>query len=172
MKRSIFVLVAVLALVTATASAQTATGTLAITAAVAPSISLTINTNGSGPTLTGSGTAAASLALGNIFAYGTAPATGITRTLNGVTDFTYSFPFDVVVAGANSANFSMTAAIGSNTTNGVSYNLGATGLSTTAAPVETAQSYGTRTYTLNLNVPFAAPAGDVSRTITFTATAN
>ena len=156
------------------ASAQTSSGTLTISATVQSSISMYFTTNGSGVSLTGSGTNAATLAFGNISAYGTLAA-NVSRSV-GATNFTVSTPFDVSVEKSNSssANFSLTAQLGSaDATN--TWALGATTITNgSAATVAATGSYGAAgsAYTLNLTVPLAASAGAIGNTINFVATAN
>ena len=51
-------------------SAASVNGTVAITATVVPSMTITFSTDASGITLGGSGTAAATIAFGNVQAFG------------------------------------------------------------------------------------------------------
>src|SRR5437667_309790 len=116
MKRtSLFALaVAAILLVPMFASAQvTSSGTLAVTATVASSISMVFASNGAGVALGGAGTNAATLAFGNIGAYGALSA-GVGRSV-GATTFTVSSPFNVLVDKSNSssANYSLTAQLAS-----------------------------------------------------------
>src|SRR5438045_7288246 len=88
------------------ALAQTATGTLTVSATVNGSINLVFNSDASGVALTGAGTNAATLAFGNVSAYGAVNA-GVTRT-TAATSFTVSSPFDVLVTKSNSASANYT----------------------------------------------------------------
>src|ERR1700682_3751239 len=90
------------------ANAQTGSGTLGVTATVQGSINLTFVTDASGLAVTGTGTSTASLPFGNVSMYsGTVPA-NVTKTVNGVTSFDLSTPFDVRVDLANSASTTYT----------------------------------------------------------------
>src|SRR5437763_15640569 len=84
------------------AAAQTATGTLTVTATVNSSISLVFNSDAAGVALSaGAGTNTATLAFGNVSAFG-AVAGGINRTTTATT-FTLSTPVDALMTKANSA---------------------------------------------------------------------
>ncbi len=152
--------------------AQTASGTLGVTATVQSSISMVFNSNAGGLALSaGAGTNSATMALGNISAYGVL-AGGLSRSV-GAINFTISTPFDVEVEKYNgaSANYSLVATLanpdgtngwaltGTAVTNGANANLGT-------------NAYGSTAYTLQLTVPFASAAGAISNTINFTAAAN
>src|ERR1700726_886835 len=90
------------------ANAQNGSGTLGITATVQGSINLTFVTDASGLAVTGTATSTASLPFGNVSMYsGTVPA-NVTKTVNGVTSFDLSTPFDVRVDLANSASTTYT----------------------------------------------------------------
>ena len=70
-------------------SAQTGSGTLGVTATVQGSINLTFVTDASGVAVTGTATSTASLAFGNVSMYsGTVPS-GVTKTTNGTTSFSW-----------------------------------------------------------------------------------
>jgi hypothetical protein len=137
------------------------------------SVSLTFQSDGAGIALGGNGTSAATVAFGSVQAYGGTVPTGVTKTLNGTTDWSLSTPIDVVVQVANqsSADYTLTGALqtadGTNT-----WQLGATPLTTTAATLTSGGTYGNTAYTFKLTIPFSAAAGAISNTINFTATAN
>lgn len=154
---------------------QTGTGTLTISATVQSSISVILVSDASGVALSGSGTNAASMAFGNISAYGVSFNTGVTQTRNGMTNFSVSTPFVVRVEKSNSAS--------------ATYTLMATLTTADAAHVWTIdiidlsdgvvkQLTATGTYsadvshTLKITTPVATLAGAVSNSIGFLATAN
>ncbi len=66
-------------------AATTASGTVAVTATVASSVSLTFVTDPAGITLGGTGTSAATVAFGNVQAYGGVVPANVTKTVNGMT---------------------------------------------------------------------------------------
>ncbi len=155
------------------ARAASASGTVAVSATTVASVSLTFVSDASGITLGGTGTSAATVAFGSVQAYGGSVPTGVTKTVNGTTNWSLSTPLDVVVQVANqtSANYTLTAALQTaDTTN--TWALGATSLSTTAATLTATGAYGSTPYTFKLTVPFSAAAGAISNTMNFTATAN
>jgi hypothetical protein len=151
----------------------TASGTLAVTATVESSISMVFNSNASGVALGNAGTNAATLAFGNISAYG-AVAANVTRSVAGG-NLTVSTPFDVRVDKSNTASpaYTLTAQLAAadalNT-----WALGATTITSGApASIGAANGYAANiTYTLGLTVPLASAAGVISNTINFAATAN
>ncbi|HEX4485016.1 MAG TPA: hypothetical protein VH088_02045 [Terriglobales bacterium] len=156
------------------ATATTASGTVGVTATVVSSMSLTFVTDASGITLGGSGTSAATIAFGSVQAYGGSVPTGVTRTVNGTTNWKLATPFDVVVAIANqtSANYTLTAQLSSSDAVNT-WQLGSTTVtSASAANLTSTGTYGTTVYTLNLTIPFTEAAGAISNTINFVATAN
>ncbi len=154
--------------------ATTASGTVAVTATVGSSVSLTFVTDPSGITLAGTGTSAATVAFGSVQAYGGVVPANVTKTVNGIINWTLSTPFDVVVEVANqtSSNYTLTAQL--NTADAVNtWKIGATTItSASAASLTATGAYGTSVYTLNLTIPFSAAAGAISNTINFVATAN
>lgn len=165
---------AMMMLLSSFASAQTANGTLTVTATVQGSINLVFNSDGAGVALTGSGTNAATLAFGNVSAFGAINA-GIVRTV-AVSSFTVSSAVDVNVSKTNSAsaNYTLKAQLGSadavNT-----WQVGGTTVTNASAATITA----TGTYAANSNfpvaitVPFTTASGTlISNTINYTATAN
>jgi hypothetical protein len=152
---------------------DTSSGTLTVTATVESSIGLTFENDAAGVALTGAGTNAATMALGTISAYDTVSTPGVTRTV-GAANFTVSSPFGVKVVKANtsSADYTLTAALGSaDATN--TWRINATTLSTTNQSLGATYSYGSAVaHTLSLTVPFTASTGAISKVLNFTATAN
>jgi hypothetical protein len=168
------ILVAIAAgFVSPSAKATSATGTVAVTATTVASVSLTFVTDGAGIALGSNGTSAATVAFGSVQAYGGSVPAGVTKSVNGTTNWSLSTPIDVVVEVANqtSGNYTLTAALQTaDATN--TWLLGATSLSTGAAMLTSTGSYGSTAYTFKLTIPFSAAAGAISNTINFTATAN
>lgn len=173
-KLTLIALAAAIMMIPALASAQTATGTLNVTATVNGSINLVFNSDAAGVALTGSGTNNATLAFGNVSAFG-AVAAGVVRTTTATT-FTVSSAVDVNVTKTNSAsaNYTLKAQLGAadavNT-----WQVGGTAVTSAAQATITA----TGTYAANSNfpvaitVPFTTASGTViSNTINYTATAN
>jgi hypothetical protein len=165
------------------ASAQSSSGTLTVTATVVGSIQFTFEQNVAGFNLgAGAGTNAATVAFGNISFFGYTPPAGVTQTLNSPAagDFKVSTPVDVKVEKSNSssANYTLTAQLGSAPAAGISFTYGGSTLSSgSAATLTTTGSYGTQTArTLELIVAstFSAAAGgtSVNNTVNFVATAN
>jgi len=169
------VVLAAALIVPASAPAATSSGTLTVTATVAASINMVFDSDGSGVPLTGTGTNTATLAFGTVQAFGGSVPTGATRTVNGTTDYTYSSPFDVKVVAANSssANYTLTAKLGSadavNT-----WKIDAITLTTSFQTITATGSYGgDQAHTVALTIPFTeADATSISNALAFTATAN
>ena len=177
MKRFTILTAAVLFLgIASVASAQTATGTLTVTATVNGSISLVFNNDAAGvPLSSGAGTNTATLAFGNVSAFG-ALAANVTRTVVAGTSFTVSTPVDVLVTKANSAsaNYTLKAQLGAAdavNTWGVG---GTTVTSAAQATITATGAYASNVpEAIALTVPFTtASATVISNTINFTATAN
>ena len=105
---------AALMMISSAAVAQTtASGTLTVTATVTGSINLVFNSDASGLALSsGAGTNAATLAFGNVSAFGAISA-GIVRSTTA-TNFTVSSAVDVLVTKTNSAsaNYTLESAAG------------------------------------------------------------
>jgi len=156
-------------------SAQTASGTLTVTATVQGSIGLVFNSDAAGVALTGSGTNAATLAFGNVSAFGALSA-GVTRPSVTATNFTVSSVVDVQVTKTNSAsaNYTLKAQLGA----ADAVNTWAVGgVAVTSAAQSTLTATGT--YAANSNfpvaitIPFTTASGTaISNTINYTATAN
>src|SRR5579859_663375 len=166
---------AALMMISSAAVAQTASGTLTVTATVNGSINLVFNSDASGVALSsGAGTNAATLAFGNVSAFGPISA-GIVRSTTATT-FTVSSAVDVLVSKTNSAsaNYTLKAQLGAadavNT-----WTVGGIAVSNAAQSTLTA----TGTYAANSNfpvaitVPFTTASGTlISNTINYVATAN
>ncbi len=105
---------AALMMISSAAVAQTtASGTLTVTATVTGSINLVFNSDAAGVALSsGAGTNAATLAFGNVSAFGAIPA-GIVRSTTA-SNFTVSSAVDVLVTKTNSAsaNYTLESAAG------------------------------------------------------------
>jgi hypothetical protein len=156
------------------ASAQTANGTLTVTATVQGSINLVFNSDPAGVALGGSGTNAATLAFGNVSAFGAVSA-GVVRTV-AAGSFTVSSAVDVNVSKTNSAsaNYKLTAQLGAadavNT-----WQVGGNTITNAAATTLTSTgTYGANTnFPVAITVPFTTASGTlISNTINYTATAN
>lgn len=166
----------VLAIFSLTAQAATSSGTLTVTATVNGSINLVFNTDASGVTLTGSGTNAATLAFGNVAAYGGCP-TNVTCT-PGASNFTVSSPVDVAVYERNSASASYTLKAALGTADGTdTWSVGGTTITTTATQITATGTYtttGTGTnYAVQITIPYTVANGtNISNTINYTATSN
>jgi len=166
---------AALMMISSAAVAQTtASGTLTVTATVTGSINLVFNSDPSGVTLGSPGTNAATLAFGNVSAFGAISA-GIVRSTTA-SNFTVSSAVDVLVTKTNSAsaNYTLKAQLGSadavNT-----WTVGGVAVTNAAQSTLTA----TGTYAANSNfpvaitVPFTTASGTlISNTINYVATAN
>jgi hypothetical protein len=167
---------AALMMISSAAVAQTATGTLTVTATVNGSIQLVFNSDAAGVALSsGAGTNTATLAFGNVSAFGALGSPNIVRTV-AANNFTVSSAVDVQVSKTNSAsaNYTLKAQLGAadavNT-----WTVGGVAVTNAAQSTLTA----TGTYAANSNfpvaitVPFTTASGTlISNTINYTATAN
>jgi hypothetical protein len=175
-KISIVTIFAALMMISSAAVAQTtASGTLTVSATVNGSIQLVFNSDAAGVALSsGAGTNAATLAFGNVSAFGTVAA-GVTRTTTA-SNFTVSSAVDVQVSKTNSAsaNYTLKAQLGAaDATN--TWSVG--GVAVTSAAQSTLTATGT--YAANSNfpvaitVPFTSASGTtIANTINYVATAN
>lgn len=175
MKKQLCVLLFAMFVFAVSASAQTATGTLTVTATVNSSISLVFNSDASGVALSsGAGTNAATLAFGNVSAYG-AVAGGVTRTV-GASNFTVSSPVDVFVAKSNSAsaNYTLNARLGAADAVNTWQVAGNTITSAAASTITATGTYGSNAAeAIALTIPFTTASGtNINNTINFSATAN
>jgi hypothetical protein len=177
--KKLITLVFAAVMMTSFAAAQagsTATGTLSVTATVTGSISLVFNTDaGAGvPLLAGNGTAAASLAFGNVSAFGTLAA-NITRTVAAST-FTVSTPVDVFVSKFNSTSGTYTLKAQLVTADAANtWSVGGVAVSNAAAATVTALgAYATNNaLAVAITIPFTTASGtSISNTINYTATSN
>ncbi len=155
-------------------AATTASGTVAVTATVASSVSLTFVSDPAGITLGGTGTSAATIAFGNVQAYGGVVPANVTKAVNGTTNWTLSTPFDVVVEVANQTSLTYTLTAQLNTADATNtWKIGASTITSASATTLTSTgAYGTTAYTLGLTIPFSEAAGAISNTVNFVATAN
>jgi hypothetical protein len=134
---------------------------------------MTFVSDGAGIALGSSGTSAATIAFGSVQAYGGTVPTGVTKTVNGTTNWSLSTPIDVVVQVANQTSTNYTLSAGLQTADATNtWQLGATSLTTTPATLTATGAYGSTAYTFKLTIPFSAAAAAISNTINFTATAN
>jgi len=179
MRKVTLIAIAMFALMSTAAFAQagnTATGTLTVTATVNSSINLVFNSDAAGVALSsGAGTNAATLAFGNVSAFG-AVAANITRTVVAGTSFTVSTPVDVLVTKSNSssANYTLKAQLGSGDAVNT-WGVGGTAVSNASASTITATgTYGSNVAeAIAITVPFTTASGtSISNTINFTATSN
>jgi hypothetical protein len=173
--KKLILLIAVAVMMTSFAAAQTATGTLTVTATVNSAINLVFNSDGAGVALSsGSGTNTATLAFGNVSAFG-AVAAGITRTTTATT-FTVSSPVDVLVTKANSAsaNYTLKAQLGSADAVNTWQVGGNTVTNAAQTTITSTGAYGSNVAeAIALTVPFTtANATSISNTINFSATSN
>ena len=166
---------AALMMISSAAVAQTATGTLTVTATVNGSIQLVFNSDAAGVALSsGAGTNTATLAFGNVSAFGPVAA-GIVRSTTA-TNFTVSSAVDVLVSKTNSAsaNYTLKAQLGSaDAVN--SWSVGGIGVTSAAQSTLTATgTYGSNTnFPVAITIPFTTASGTlISNTINYTATAN
>jgi hypothetical protein len=166
---------AALMMISSAAVAQTASGTLTVTATVTGSINLVFNSDAAGLTLSaGAGTNAATLAFGNVSAFGPISA-GIVRSTTATT-FTVSSAVDVLVTKTNSAsaNYSLTAQLGSAPA-GNNWSVGGVAVTnTSAAPITATGTYAANSnFPVAITVPFTTASGTlISNTINYVATAN
>lgn len=155
---------------------NTASGTLTVTATVNSSINLVFNSDAAGVALSsGAGTNAATLAFGNVSAFG-AIAANITRTVVAGTSFTVSTPVDVKVTASNStsASYTLKAQLGAADATDTWQVAGNTITSAAASTITSTGTYGSNAAEpIAITVPFATASGTViSNTINFTATSN
>jgi hypothetical protein len=167
---------AALMMISSAAVAQTtASGTLNVTATVNGSIQLIFISDGAGVQLSGSGTSTATLAFGNVSAFGALGA-NISRTVVAGTSFTVSTPVDVQVNKTNtaSANYTLTAQLGAADAVNTWQVSGTTVTSASAATITATGTYGSQTAeTIAITVPNATPSGTlISNSIKYLATAN
>ncbi len=155
---------------------NTASGTLTVSATVNSSINLVFNSDAAGVALSsGAGTNAATLAFGNVSAFG-AVAAGVTRTVVPGTSFTVSSPVDVLVSKANSssANYTLKAQLNSADATNTWQVAGNTINNASATTITATGTYGSNAAdAVAITVPFTTASGtNISNTINFTATSN
>ena len=155
---------------------NTATGTLTVTATVNSSINLVFNSDAAGVALSsGAGTNNATLAFGNVSAFG-AVAAGVTRVVVPGTSFSVSTPVDVLVSKANStsANYTLKAQLGAADATNTWQVAGNTITNAAATTITATGTYGSNAAeAILISIPFATASGtNISNTINFTATSN
>jgi len=169
----LFVAAALMIAMSSVASAQTASGTLTVTANVQSTMKLVFNTDATGIALGGSGTSAASIALGTVQAFGGTTPTNVTNTtLANAFRLDTAFDINVQVANVTSTSYNLTAQLGA--ADGNTWQIGGVGVTAAAAsPILASGTYATDTrLAFALTIPFAAPAGSISNTISFVASPN
>jgi S-formylglutathione hydrolase FrmB len=179
MKKSIVITILAVLALSGAAMAQagnTASGTLTVTATVNSSINLVFNSDAAGvPLSSGAGTNAATLAFGNVAAFGAIGA-NITRTVVAGTSFTVSTPVDVLVTKANSssANYTLKAQLGAADATNTWAVAGNTITSAAASTITATGTYGSNaSESIAITIPFTEASGTaISNTINFTATSN
>jgi S-formylglutathione hydrolase FrmB len=179
MKKSIVITILAVLALSGAAMAQagnTASGTLTVTATVNSSINLVFNSDAAGvPLSSGAGTNAATLAFGNVAAFGAIGA-NITRTVVAGTSFTVSTPVDVLVTKANSssANYTLKAQLGAADATNTWAVAGNTITSAAASTITATGTYGNNaSESIAITIPFTEASGTaISNTINFTATSN
>jgi len=155
---------------------NTASGTLTVTATVTSSINLVFNSDAAGvPLSSGAGTNAATLAFGNVSAFG--PVAGnVTRSVVPGTSFTVSTPVDVLVTKSNStsANYTLKAQLGAADATNTWQVAGNTITNASATTISATGTYGSNAAeAIAITVPFTTASGTaISNTINFTATSN
>lgn len=169
-------MIMILSSVAVAQAGNTASGTLTVTATVNSSINLVFNSDAAGVALSsGAGTNAATLAFGNVSAFG-AVAANVTRTVVAGTSFTVSTPVDVLVSKANStsANYTLKAQLGSADATNTWQVAGSTVTNAAATTITATGTYGSNAAeAIAITVPFATASGtNISNTINFTATSN
>ncbi len=179
----VFVLPALAAIGALSAAAQnpSASGSLSVQLQNGSGLQMVLYSDPSGVTLGNSGTASASLAFGNVSAYG-ALSTNVTRT-NGTGSFTVSTPFDinVQVSGLGSPSYTLSGELSTALPTGVTLEVDSVTLSNTVStPIQKAEPYGSNvSHTLSAVISTSAsgsggpPTGStITTTINFVATAN
>jgi hypothetical protein len=157
-------------------AAALALGSLCVPPAGAASLTLTFSSAAGGIALGGSGTSASTVAFGSVSAYGGVVPAGVTKSINGTTNWTVSTPINVLVTKqglGNSANYTLTAQLQTSDL-AHTWKLGAaTVTSASPATVTATGAYGSATpYTLSLTIPFSASAGSVNNTLNIIVTSN
>jgi hypothetical protein len=177
MKKATLVILGLALLLPMAAMAQvTSDPTLAITATLQSTMQVQIVSATSNPVTFGGTTAAATLALGNVSAFGAESLpTNVTQVTTPGTNFVLTIPFAVVGYGANVTQTGFTY-VSTRTKAGSDGNTWAIGGTTVPASGGTASSHvlwnATTNYSLTITVPTSTAAGAIGDTITFTATAS
>jgi hypothetical protein len=158
----------------------TANGSLTVQLQNGSGLQMVLYSDPSGVSLGNSGTANATLAFGNVAAYGTLNS-NVTRS-NGTNSFTVSTPFDVnvQVSGIASTSYTLSASLASAAPTGVTLQVDSVSLSTSSQSVQTNGTYGSNvSHTLSAVILTAASGSggpttgtQLTSTINFVATAN
>ncbi|HEX4488917.1 MAG TPA: hypothetical protein VH088_21765 [Terriglobales bacterium] len=138
------------------------------------SLLMTFTTDASGITLGGLGIGSASVAFGNVRAFGGTVPTGVTKTRVGNT-FVLSTPIDIQVTGVGIVTPTYTLAVKEATADPLDVFKwgGATVNSTGFVTLTTTAAYLTFIpWTFSIAVPFSNPPGAMSNTLNFVATGN
>lgn len=138
-------------------------------------ITLKFTSDPSGISMAGSGTATVFMAFGNVQAFGGTVPAGVTKSVNGTTNWTLSTPFDLLVtkSGLVSSSYTVTAQLlildSTNT-----WKVGSkTVTKAAAATITSVGSYGLNTaYTFSLTIPFSAAAGSIFNAMSIIVTSN
>lgn len=161
-------------------SHPTSSGTLSVQLQNGSGLQMVLYTDPSGVSLGNSGTSSATLAFGNVGAYGTLNS-NVTR-VNGASSFTVSTPFDVnvQVSGISSTSYTLTASLASAAPTGVTIQVDSVSLTTSSQSIQTNGSYGSNvSHTLSAVILTAASGSggpttgtQLTSTINFVATSN
>jgi hypothetical protein len=138
-------------------------------------ITLNFTSDPSGISMAGSGTATVFMAFGNVQAFGGTVPAGVTKSVNGTTNWTLSTPFDLLVtkSGLVSSSYTVTAQLlildSTNT-----WKVGSKTVTKAAAvTITSVGSYGLNSaYTFSLTIPFSAAAGSIFNAMSIIVTSN
>jgi hypothetical protein len=176
MKKATLVILALAMLLPMAAMAQTASGTLAITATLQSTMQIQLVPATSNPVTFGGTNQAATLALGNVSAFGAESLpTNVTQVTTPGTNFVLTIPFGIVGYGANvtQTGFTYVATRVKAGTDGNTWAIGGTTIPATGGTASAHVVWNTTTnYSLTITVPTATAAGAIGDTVTFTATAS
>lgn len=175
MKKLLLIAVLV-ALATVPAMADTSSGTMTVTATVQSSINLTFVSDGGGISLTGSGSNAATMAFSNVQAYGGSVPAGVSKSVNGTTDWSLSTSFSVRVENANlpgSTDYLLQATL-SAADSDLTWEVNSVDISDgTQKTIDANAAYDTNnSYSFVLTIPHSFAAASVNKSIAFLATSN
>jgi hypothetical protein len=184
MKKAALVVLALALLLPLAAMAQSASATLAITATLQSTMQVQVVSNTAKSVAFGGSATAATLALGNVSAFGAeALPANVTQVTTPGTNFVITIPFAIQGYGANvgaPTGFTFTAAraaTDSNTWAICTYTSCGTPTTVTTTPSAafSHQNFGAAglvNFNLTITVPISTAAGAIGDTVTFTATAS